>query len=399
MIQAIQERAFPLVYADEDLHRSGTRIRPLFKPDWSPHLIASRMYLGRAFIMATNQLRRFFCTGGGKSKDWRHDLLLKFAAADLPGHHVCRVLYHRSIESDAKEEDHRQVRRSIASSRCAPVRTQGCEVSIVICSRSPSVISRCLDSLNATAGPSVREVIVVAHEQAGRNIALRRAIERRGAVPMPFTGSFNFSLMNNLAVERVRSRHILFLNDDITASEPGWLECLLEQIERKGAGIAGAVLWYPSHVIQHAGIVSGSGDGVVHVGRYMRSSILWPWLLETRDVSAVTAACLCLPSDLFRSLGGFDTEFPNNYNDVDLCFRARANGYRVVCVAAPGLIHAECTTRQGIVRFEERYRFFKKWDSILGRPDPYYSPNLAATEIIQLDLIGKSGFRFLLGEE
>jgi GT2 family glycosyltransferase len=239
-------------------------------------------------------------------------------------------------------------------------------------------------------------VVVVAHEQSGPDRALRTAIERRGALVIPFTGRFNYSMMNNLAAERVSSRYILFLNDDVTASEPGWLECLLEQIEDKGAAIAGATLWYPSGVLQHAGIVTGSGDGVVHIGRYSRSSVLWPWLLATRDVSAVTGACLCIPAELFRYLGGFDVSFPINYNDVDLCLRARAEGRQVVCVNVPGLIHAECASRQGIVQFEERYRFFKLWDSVLSRPDPYYSSNLAPTETIQLNLEGPNGFRALI---
>jgi GT2 family glycosyltransferase len=228
---------------------------------------------------------------------------------------------------------------------------------------------------------------------------MRTAIERRGAMAIPFTGRFNFSLMNNLAAQNAESRHLLFLNDDVTALQSGWLERLIEQIEDHAAGVAGATLRYPSGLLQHAGIVAGSGDGVVHIGRNMRDSVLWPWLLDTRDVSAVTGACLCLPTALFHSLGGFDTAFPNNYNDVDLCFRARAAGRRVVCVATPGLIHAECASRQGIVRFEERYRFFRKWAALLSRPDPYYSPHLAPTEAIQFDLGGTGGFRALLSDE
>jgi GT2 family glycosyltransferase len=113
---------------------------------------------------------------------------------------------------------------------------------------------------------------------------------------------------------------------------------------------------------------------------------VWPWLLSTRNVSAVTGACLAIPTDLFAALGGFDMGYPSNYNDVDLCFRARERGYEVVCAAVPGLVHAECQTRRGSVRFEERYRLYRRWGSILDRPDPFYSPNLAPTEEIALDL-------------
>ena len=68
----------------------------------------------------------------------------------------------------------------------------------------------------------------------------------------------------------------------------------------------------------------------------MHASQLWPWLLATRNVSAVTGACLAIRKDLFGRVGGLDIVFPNNYNDVDLCFRVRSQGYRVICVSVPG---------------------------------------------------------------
>ena len=110
----------------------------------------------------------------------------------------------------------------------------------------------------------------------------------------------------------------------------------------------------------------------------------------------MTGACLAIRKDRFGRLGGFDTLFPNNYNDVDLCFRVRSQGYRVVCVAVPGLIHAECQSRPGIVRFEERYRFYERWADLLRSPDPYYSPALAPTEKISLNLSGDGWYRSLL---
>lgn len=82
------------------------------------------------------------------------------------------------------------------------------------------------------------------------------------------------------------------MNDDVRATEPEWAELLAEQVSREEVGVAGAVLWYPSGGLQHAGMVAGVGDGVGHAGRYMHSSKLWPWLLATRNVSAVTGACL-----------------------------------------------------------------------------------------------------------
>ena len=250
----------------------------------------------------------------------------------------------------------------------------------------PKLLETCLTSLRSTAGGTVRQIVVVAHEESGPNAALRSVIQRAGATAVSFTGAFDFAAMNNMGAPSAQEPNLLFLNDDVRATESGWAELLAEQISRPEIGIAGAVLWYPSGVLQHAGIVLGIADGVGHAGRFMRSSQWWPWLLAPRDVSAVTGACLAIRRELFRELEGFDVVFPNNYNDVDLCFRARARGYRVVVMPAAGLIHAECQSRPGIVRFDERYRFWERWGDLLRNPDPYYSPAFARTEKIALNL-------------
>jgi GT2 family glycosyltransferase len=266
----------------------------------------------------------------------------------------------------------------------------------IVCSKSPDLLSTCLASLRATAHQVVRQIVVVAHEECGPNPSLHAVIQAAGAVAMTFRGAFDFAAMNNLGAGVAEAPNLLFFNDDVRATEPEWAELLAEQVSREEVGVAGAVLRYPSGVLQHAGIVAGIGDGVGHAGRYMHSSKLWPWLLATRNVSAVTGACLAIRKDLFGRLGGFDTLFPNNYNDVDLCFRVRSRGYRVICVPVPGLVHAECQSRPGIVRFEERYRFYERWADLLRSPDPYFSPSLAPTEKIALNLSDDRWYRSLL---
>ena len=50
--QALQQDDLPdMLYADEDhLDSEGSRTMPLFKPGWSPELLLSTMYLGRAML-------------------------------------------------------------------------------------------------------------------------------------------------------------------------------------------------------------------------------------------------------------------------------------------------------------------------------------------------------------
>jgi GT2 family glycosyltransferase len=394
MAEALQAGDADLLYCDEDrIDAVGVRTSPTFRPDWSPDLSTSCLYTGSLLVMS----RRVFVEAGGQS----HDLVLRATDSARKVVHVPRVLFHRQ---GRPPEGHTPAlvrdaiaRREHSEAEVIPgavegsflIRRQGrAEVTAVICSRTPRLLATCLDGLRNTA--AIRKAIVVAHEENGPNEELRQVARRYEAEAVPYTGAFNFAVMNNLGAARAATAHLLFLNDDIHATAAGWAELLVSHLLTERIGIAGAVLRYPSGEIQHAGIVTGINDGVGHAGRYSTGSEIWPWLLVTRNVSAVTGACLAIRTDTFRGLGGFDPEFPNNYNDVDLCFRAREAGLDVVCVPVSGLVHAECQTRPGLVRFPERYRLFRKWGHLLSRPDPYYSPALAPAEQIRLNLGGSA---------
>jgi GT2 family glycosyltransferase len=79
---------------------------------------------------------------------------------------------------------------------------------------------------------------------------------------------------------------------------------------------------------------------------------------------------------VFEELGGFDTAFPVNYNDVDFCLRARRAGYNVIYEPASVLRHHESSTRPRGTTWQERELFYERWAGIFEQGDPYYNPNL-----------------------
>jgi GT2 family glycosyltransferase len=93
----------------------------------------------------------------------------------------------------------------------------------------------------------------------------------------------------------------------------------------------------------------------------------------TRDVEAVTGACLAIRSSLFWELGGFADEFPSNYNDTDLCLRVRQGGYRVIYDPAVVLRHKEAQSRRTTVTLSERETWYGRWAHVIDGGDPFYS--------------------------
>ena len=178
-----------------------------------------------------------------------------------------------------------------------------------------------------------------------------------------------------------------FLNNDIEIITPDWMEEMLGYCQREDVGACGAKLLYPSGQVQHAGVVIGLGGPAGHILHGARNNVFsYVEKVEcTQDLSAVTAACMMMPKDVFKRAGGFDEGFKIAYNDVDLCLKVRELGLLVVYNAFVEAYHYESASRgaeNDDPLKEKRWkdevsRFESKWAEILEKGDPYYNVNLA----------------------
>ncbi len=158
---------------------------------------------------------------------------------------------------------------------------------------------------------------------------------------------FNFSRLCNFGAQHARGDYLLFMNNDMEVLTPDWLEQLLELAGHPQIGVVGATLLYPDGTLQHAGIAPQSETQWVHVYRGLPADFPGERgeLLEVRSVPAVTGACLLIRKKLFQNLGGFREDLPVTYNDVDLCCRARREGFLVAITPHARLLHFESLSR------------------------------------------------------
>ena len=76
-------------------------------------------------------------------------------------------------------------------------------------------------------------------------------------------------------------------------------------------------------------------------------------------------------------LNGFDERFGLEFNDVDLCLRMRALGYRVVYTPFAELTHHEKASRgKRVPPGDEVNLFVKRWAQVID-DDPMFHPGLA----------------------
>jgi len=404
---AHQDPLIDVVSWDDDLiSADDVRSNPRFRPArWSPELVMEANYLDRAFAI---RRRRYLVTGGlrkigspdysteqASAASW--DLLLRGNLDDERVGHVARVLSSVPSRPElATQQDVSVVSdhldrvgwQATAEADADRVRLRWSDselprVSVIIPTRRKGdYLSKCLRTLAATDYPDF-EVVVI--DNGDKSVAEKQKWYdgHKGDLDLKTvwwdTTPFNYSQVNNAAVEQARGEVLVFLNDDTELIDPGWLRQVVGWALRPDVGVVGVQLEGPDGEIQHGGIVLGMGGFADHLFQGMRpnsDSLLGPteW---TRNVLAVTGACLTIRRELFDEVGGFDERFILCGSDVVLGLDMVLRGKRNVVTADTRIRHLESATRGTDIPRMDFFTSFWRYNNWLFGGDPYFSPNLS----------------------
>lgn len=217
---------------------------------------------------------------------------------------------------------------------------------------------RCLESLAATTDGRLFELVLVDNGCTDGTEALLARLEG-DVVIVRNDRNLGFACASNQGARVARGEHLLFLNND-TEARPGWLPPLLDVLDqRPEVGAVGARLLYPDGRIQHAGVHVGADRRPGHVPiapfhRNHRAEADAADVLVPGPMSALTGACLLVRRDAFTAAGGFDEAYWNGYEDMELCFRVREDGWTLWYEPRSCLVHHESVS--GTERFSAEDR-------------------------------------------
>ena len=391
-----------LVYVDHDvLLRDGTRAHPDFKPCWDPYLFAQQPYLSRSAFARRDVVTKA-CAGKTPLSEW--DLLWRIveAAGERAIAHVPRILIHRAPTPRRQllsHPPHLHFERAgmvpvfeplapLTWRLRLPLPSTAPRVTVIIPTRDhPALLAAAVDGvLDRTSYPDVELIVVDNGSEMPESRALLASLEQMPRVRVVHDETaFNFARLNNAAARLAKGGVLCFLNDDTNVIAPDWLDEMTALALRPDVGVVGARLIYGDGTIQHAGVLLGAFALTHHLLRgrpadfrgYHNRGML------THAVSAVTAACAVIRSDLFEALGGFDEKLRAAYNDIDLCLAASARGLYNLVVNRPLVHHFESVSRGYYLRPEQEEEDRDALNYMLGkwgegvRADPFYNPNLA----------------------
>ena len=205
---------------------------------------------------------------------------------------------------------------------------------------------------------------------------------RRVETPREAAEPFNYARKMNQLWQQAPGEIVVFMNDDITPRDPGWLQALAGFATQPRVGGVGARLLYEDGSLQHAGIYPAF-DTVVHAWLAMATAAhtYQNWALAQREWSMVTGAVFAARRTVLEEADGFDEAFSLEFNDIDLCLRIRNLGHAIVYNPDAEFTHAEKASRgDTIPPGAEVALFLARWSRWLEQ-DPASHPGFARDRV------------------
>ena len=384
-----------LLYSDEEvINGRGRLLRYLRKPEWSPERLLCQNYCNHLSVLDRKLVQQV----GGYREEYDgaqdHDLVLRVTELTSNVVHIASPLYQwraipgstatavtekpgaidagrRAIEDAVRRrkingeviaagEMFHRVKRFPSSSPKVSLIIPTCGTAGPIFGLHTPFIKNLLMALNRHRTYPDLEVLVVSDTETPSS-AIPQTLENLDVSTIPFPHPFNFAAKCNRGAVKASGEILIFLNDEIEPVSEDWIQTLVAHLEPEDTGIVGPILIYDNGLVQSAGhinpgpVIFGRGESPLSEHGY--GMPLW----INRETSGLTGACVAMRRTTFYEVGGFSELFPNNYNDVDLCYKLQLAGYRCLWTPDATLYHFESKSRETPIEDWERDLASKYW--------------------------------------
>ncbi len=395
-----------IVYTDCDQdNREGKRTNPWFKPAWDHDLFLSHNYID--YFCVVNAVLMTQLPNNIHALPWQ--AVLAANARQFSIIHLPHILYHRRFHAEVSHHQQKlnlqwcqqylktQEPQAIVSVHpqhsflrkiTRPLPKKLPLISLIIPTKDQAkLLKTCVESIEKKSTYPNYELIIVDNQTTDDEaLNLLAEFQIRGHKVMTYDKNFNYSAINNLAVEQAQGEIIGLINNDIEVITSEWMEEMLALLLRPKIGAVGAKLLWPNEMVQHGGVLLGVNNLAGHIGNHNCAEDLgYQGLLQvTHQVGAVTAACLLTRKSDYLKLNGLDEKaFPVAFNDVDYCLKLAKNNLRCVWTPFACMIHAESISRgkddtaEKAARAQMEMNYLRdRWTDALMN-DRYYHPSLS----------------------
>jgi GT2 family glycosyltransferase len=195
---------------------------------------------------------------------------------------------------------------------------EGATSIVIVCYDRWDMTEACLGSV-LEAGDKFHEIVFVDNNSNDETPGMLRALRSDRFQTATLTQNVGYSRGANIGAGLAEGEYLVFLNNDTEVS-PGWLDAQLTEMEPDVAAVAGTLV-DPDGAIQHTGVdVYRNPILTASNTTHMRNA---------GDVECIAGTASLMRAYAYWQVGGHDPRFFCGYEDVDLCLRFRAHGWRL----------------------------------------------------------------------
>lgn len=265
------------------------------------------------------------------------------------------------------------------------------KLSVVIVNyRTPQLTIDCLISLlPELEGVNAKVVIVDNASNDGSCEKIQQWVDQEAAVELvdllSSPNNTGFSGGNNFGIKHVEAEYYLLLNSDTLVRNNAIATLLAAADKDKSAGLISPRLEWPDATPQescfrfHTAIselISSASTGMI-------TKLLQPFVVaqparnETDYYDWESFACILIKAEVFQDIGLLDDGYFMYYEDVDFCFRAKRNGWKILNIPSAKVVHlrggsspvkSQSKLRKRLPRYyyESRARYFYRQYGFFG---------------------------------
>ncbi|MDR1554254.1 MAG: glycosyltransferase family 2 protein [Prevotellaceae bacterium] len=245
-------------------------------------------------------------------------------------------------------------------------------VSIIIVNyNTKTLLKQCLKSVFDNTTDISFEVIVVDNSSTDGSQQMIKD-EFQNVILIESSENIGFGRANNLGAKAAKGKYLMLLNSD-TVLVNNAIKILFDFIDKNpAAGICGGNLFDENKKPIHS--YSKMPGIMQEIKRllFIPDTDYFNCTNKPKKVGYVTGADLMIRSDIFNQLNGFDSDFFMYYEESELTYRVKKEGYKVYSVPQAEIIHLEKKSfsdnnnRLGMI-FRSCQTYYKKTHSRLYR--------------------------------
>lgn len=411
IVAEIEETEADVLYSDQDIvDVEGVHSYILCKPDWSPDLLLSQMYIGHVLVFR----KALFEKVGGFRKEYTgsqdYDLMLRFSRETNRIAHISKVLYSwRTIPTstacnpDSKPYAQKAGQQAIqehldhvyGKNKTIVNETENLfvydvryvmpsepKVSVIIQGkRIDRQLKKRIELLLERTEYSNYELILLTDRTKIQEYdTVLKEIEVLEKVSVYKLSSLNnWAHANNFGISAANGSVYIFLNENIEIASPQWMRRFAEKVVLSEVGVVGGLLLFNNNTVYHAGFVVGPDGWLLPIYKGIHPShYSSPYIspMVSRNVTALSGACMAVAKETVRKIGVFNETFLIEECGVEYCLRARYHGYRNIYDPYVMLYYADNIAHDN----EAIGRNSQKLDSVCKEygveTDPYFNEQL-----------------------